>query len=101
MPFGLGPAEMLIVGVIAVLLFGQRLPEVGRSIGKSLMEFKKGLNDIKSEMNVATMDTPSRPTKRYTADDYDEPTAPKFVPPAQESSEVAAPVAQEDTTAQV
>jgi hypothetical protein len=65
------------------------------------MEFKKGLNDIKSEMNVATMDTPSRPTKRYTADDYDEPTAPKFVPPAQEQSEVAEPAAQEDTTAQV
>jgi sec-independent protein translocase protein TatA len=98
MPFGLGPGELLVVGVIAVLLFGQRLPEVGRSIGKSLMEFKKGLNDIKSEMNVATMDTPSRPTRRYTADDYDEPTAPKFVPPAADNSAETAP---QDTTAQV
>jgi sec-independent protein translocase protein TatA len=101
MPFGLGPGELLVVGVIAVLLFGQRLPEVGRSIGKSLMEFKKGLNDIKSEMNVATMDTPSRPTKRYTADDYDEPTAPKFVPPVPEASEASQPAEQEGTTAPV
>ena len=98
MPFGLGPTEMIIVGVIAVLLFGKRLPEVGRSLGKSLMEFKKGLNDIKSEMDVASMDNSSRPTKRYTADDYDEPTAPKFVPPAAEASAETAP---QDTTAQV
>ena len=41
--FGLGPMEMLIVGVIAVLLFGNRLPEVGRSLGKGLVEFKKGI----------------------------------------------------------
>jgi sec-independent protein translocase protein TatA len=97
MPFGLGPTELLIVGVIAVLLFGSRLPEVGRSLGKSLMEFKKGLNDIKSEMDVATYDTSRRTPTRSTADDYDEPTAPKFEPPTQEPT--AAP--QQDTTAQV
>ena len=43
--FGLGPMEVLIVGVIAVMLFGNRLPEVGRSLGKGLTEFKKGLRD--------------------------------------------------------
>lgn len=101
MPFGMGPTEMIIVGVIAVLLFGKRLPEVGRSLGKSLMEFKKGLNDIKSEMDVATSDPSIRPTKRYNADDYDEPTAPKFVPPTTEPNEMAEPAAQHDTTAQV
>jgi sec-independent protein translocase protein TatA len=84
--FGLGPQEMLIVLVIGVLLFGKNLPNVGRSLGKSLMEFKKGLNDIKSEVDRATYDTPSsRPAVRqYAADDYDEPTAPKFEPPPQE-----------------
>ena len=62
--FGLGPVELLIVGTIAVLLFGQRLPEVGRSLGKSLVEFKKGLNEIKSEVDSATYSQPSsrRPT---------------------------------------
>jgi sec-independent protein translocase protein TatA len=46
---GLGPMEMMIVGVIAILLFGNRLPEVGRSLGKGLVEFKKGLRDVQSE----------------------------------------------------
>ena len=40
--FGLGPVEMAIVGVIAVLLFGKRLPEVGQSLGKGIVEFKQG-----------------------------------------------------------
>ena len=40
--FNLGPMEMLIVMGIAVLLFGKRLPEVGRSLGKGIVEFKKG-----------------------------------------------------------
>ncbi|HEX4144285.1 MAG TPA: twin-arginine translocase TatA/TatE family subunit [Pirellulales bacterium] len=43
--FGLGPMEVMIVGVVAVLLFGNRLPEVGRSLGKGLIEFKKGMRD--------------------------------------------------------
>jgi sec-independent protein translocase protein TatA len=37
--------EIMIVGVVAVLLFGNRLPEVGRSLGKGLIEFKKGLRE--------------------------------------------------------
>jgi len=86
--FGLGPTELLIVGVIAVLLFGKRLHEVGRSLGKGIVEFKKGLNDIKSEVDSATYASPhnqssSRVAQRY-ADDYEEPTAPKFEPPTQE-----------------
>jgi sec-independent protein translocase protein TatA len=90
--FGLGPMEMLIVGVIAVLLFGKNLPSVGRSLGKSLVEFKKGLNDIKSEMDAATYSTPStqRVARSYNADDLDEPTAPKFEPPTSEPTETAA-----------
>jgi sec-independent protein translocase protein TatA len=85
--FGLGPQEVLIVLVIGVLLFGKNLPSVGRSLGKSLMEFKKGLSDIKSEVDAATYAGPSnssRAVRQYAADDYDEPTAPKFEPPAQE-----------------
>jgi len=43
---GIGPMELLIVGIIALLLFGNRLPEVARSLGKGMLEFKKGLKDI-------------------------------------------------------
>jgi sec-independent protein translocase protein TatA len=42
--FGLGMAELLAICVIGLLLFGNRLPGVARSLGKSLMEFRKELN---------------------------------------------------------
>src|SRR5205085_2291790 len=41
--FGLGGQEMLILLILGVLLFGKKLPDVGRSLGKGLVEFKKGL----------------------------------------------------------
>ncbi len=89
--FGLGPLEMMIFAIIAVLLFGKNLPSVGRSLGKSMVEFKKGLNDIKSEVDAATYAQPSSRVEqqRYSADDHDEPTAPKFEPPAHEPTETA------------
>jgi sec-independent protein translocase protein TatA len=34
---------MIVIGAIAVLLFGKRLPEVGRMLGRGLVEFRKGL----------------------------------------------------------
>ena len=41
-----GPLELGIILVIAVLLFGRRLPEIARGLGKSLTEFKKGVNEM-------------------------------------------------------
>jgi sec-independent protein translocase protein TatA len=42
--FGLGMAEVIVLFVIGLLLFGNRLPGIARSLGKSLMEFRKELN---------------------------------------------------------
>jgi sec-independent protein translocase protein TatA len=39
---------------LAVLLFGKRLPEVGRSLGKGIVEFKKGLNEVTSGLDDAS-----------------------------------------------
>ncbi len=78
---------MLIVGIIAVLLFGNRLPEVGRSFGRSIMEFKKGMREMQNEVDAAVNQAPSSQQiarSPRTADDSDEPTAPKFEPPTQE-----------------
>lgn len=45
----LNPVELMVVGVVAVLLFGRRLPEVGRSLGKGIVEFKKGLRGLEDD----------------------------------------------------
>ena len=55
LPFGgTGGYEWLIVGFIALLLFGKRLPEVARSLGKGIVEFKKGVRGIEDDVDQAT-----------------------------------------------
>ena len=52
--FGLGYQELLIILVIVLILFGaNRLPELARSLGSSVKEFKKGVNEIKGEDSSA------------------------------------------------
>jgi sec-independent protein translocase protein TatA len=57
--FGLGPMELMIVGVVAVLLFGKRLPEIGRSMGKSIVEFKKGMRDGEDDAQAEQQKLPT------------------------------------------
>jgi sec-independent protein translocase protein TatA len=82
----LGPLEMLIVGAVAVLLFGKRLPEVGRSLGKGIVEFKKGLRGIEDELDLhSTMSSTHAPSRRSEdrslAVESSETAVPKFEPP--------------------
>ncbi len=60
--FGIGTNELLILGVIAVLLFGTRLPKVARSFGQSVTEFKKGMKEIQED--VEDEDTDSKDSKK-------------------------------------
>lgn len=48
----LGWTEMLVIGVVMLLLFGRRLPEVGRSLGQGIVQFKKGLKDIGDDVDT-------------------------------------------------
>ena len=48
--FGLGYQELLIILVIVLILFGaNRLPELAKSLGSSVKEFKKGVNDVQKD----------------------------------------------------
>ena len=47
----LGPLEIGIILLVGLLLFGRRLPEVGRGLGKSIVEFKRGLKDATDEID--------------------------------------------------
>lgn len=85
--FSPSPPELIIVGIVALLLFGKRLPEVARSLGKGMREFKEGMSGIQGEFNSAYSSTSraeSRPASRPLPeedDDRGEFTAPKFEPP--------------------
>jgi sec-independent protein translocase protein TatA len=98
--FNLGPVEMLIVMGIAVLLFGKRLPEVGRSLGKGIVEFRKGLNGIGDDFDLtggssnrsssshgSSWSSPS--TERTTDSAYSDAAVPKFELPGAPSGSSA------------
>jgi sec-independent protein translocase protein TatA len=80
--WGLGPSHMLVVAIIALLLFGDRLPEVMRSLGQGIVEFKKGMRGIENAIESAATSSINRTsTPRNEIDDREEITAPRFQPP--------------------
>jgi sec-independent protein translocase protein TatA len=53
--FGIpGGWEWALVLLVGLLIFGRRLPEIARSVGKSVVEFKRGLKDVKGEIETAS-----------------------------------------------
>jgi sec-independent protein translocase protein TatA len=86
----IGPTEMVIFGIIAVLLFGSRLPSVARSLGKSIVEFKKGMNDLQDEVRSSVHSDPKARVGYTDHRNESEPAAPKFEPPKSESDEAKA-----------
>ncbi len=81
----LGPMEIGLILLFGVLLFGKRLPSVGRSIGQSIVEFKKGYRGLEEELDGGSTPAASieqkgggaaseqiRPPQRIA------PSAPKF-----------------------
>ncbi len=52
----LGPMEMIMIAIVGLLIFGNRLPDVGRSLGKGLVEFKKGLKGVQDDIEQTDRD---------------------------------------------
>ena len=80
--FGLGSfttTDMLVILAIALLLFGKRLPEVGKSLGKGIVEFKKGLKGIDDEIETNS----SKPAPRQ---ELPPPQQPAYRPPLAEGT---------------
>ena len=68
MPFGIGPLELIVVLVIALVVFGpKRLPELGKSLGAGMREFKESISgsskddDEPEALTPAPSDDPAAP----------------------------------------
>jgi sec-independent protein translocase protein TatA len=49
--FGLGMAEIAVICLIGLLLFGNKLPSLARSLGRTLVEFRKEVSDLKEDIH--------------------------------------------------
>jgi sec-independent protein translocase protein TatA len=91
--FGIESTEMIILFVVALLLFGKRLPEVAKTVGKGVADFKKGLagidDHLRTSVHAPYQSSPSSapPTPRPAPLEQREsspetgPVVPKFEPP--------------------
>ena len=68
--FGMpGMGEMLIIGALGLLIFGKRLPEVGKSLGKGIVEFKKGLRGIEDDVTQVDHQVDNSSSRRVLTHD--------------------------------
>ena len=57
-----GGTEWIVILIVGLLLFGRRLPEIARSLGKSIVEFKRGIKDVRDDIeDQSRLDPPTTP----------------------------------------
>lgn len=69
--FGPGGYEWIIILIVALLLFGKRLPEVMRSMGQGIQEFKKGMHDVNEGVQSAVDEAEEGELKELETGDSD------------------------------
>ncbi len=67
-----GVQEWIVIMIVGLILFGGRLPEVGKSLGRSLIEFRKGLRGLKDEVGLGELDAIRRDLNEAAQPVYDE-----------------------------
>ena len=77
---------MVVIGVILLLLFGRRLPEVGRSLGQGIVEFKKGLKDVTEDIKHETSESSKSKSGGAGFDSAQPPKNPDMLSSAHTSS---------------
>jgi len=84
--FGIGYAELVILGIVAVILFGKRLPEVARSVGQSYAQLRKGLSEMQSSIRIDDYESNYLDAKPFQMDtDLEAPAGKRFEPPKDEN----------------
>lgn len=81
-----GWTEMIVIGVILLLLFGRRLPEVGRSLGQGIVEFKKGLKDVTEDIKNETSESSKSKSGGASFNSAQPPKNPDMISSAHSSS---------------
>jgi sec-independent protein translocase protein TatA len=74
---GLGVWEILVILVVALIVFGPRLPEVAKSIGKGYLEFRRGLRSFESELEFHDTDVDGSGPRRAPSPGPSEPENPE------------------------
>ena len=76
--FNIGPTEIIVILLLALIVFGpKRLPEIGRTVGKGLREFRQATQDVKDELSRTMSDEDDEDEHKDGAGDKDgaEPAA--------------------------
>ncbi|MFN6127609.1 MAG: twin-arginine translocase TatA/TatE family subunit [Planctomycetota bacterium] len=84
---GIGTPELVAFGILALMLFGARLPEVARNLGSTYRGLKKNVDEFKREFQAVETYEP-KPRLTHQADDSPpvEDDAPRFSPPPQQDN---------------
>ena len=83
---GIGWFEMMLFGVVALMLFGSKLPEVARNLGGTYRGLKRSVDDFKREFQaVETYEPKPHRLEKKDEPETTESSAPKFTPPPEDS----------------